>query len=69
MRDDQVADRVVGRHAAGVADDVRVAGLQAEQVLDVEPRVHARDDRDPPRRREREIGLVERLGIGAGVLE
>ena len=44
VRNDQAADRILGHHAAGIADDVRFAGLQPEQVFHVEPRVHARHD-------------------------
>ena len=43
---DQRADHVVGHEPAGVADDVGVAGPQAEGLLDVEPGVHAGHDRE-----------------------
>ena len=54
LADDQRADRVVGREAAGVADDVGVAAAQAEDVLDRQPRVHAGEDGELPAGRERE---------------
>ena len=44
---DQRADDVLGHEAARVADDVRVADPQPERLLDVEPGVHARQDREP----------------------
>ena len=40
----QRADHVVGDHAAGVAQDVRLAIAQAQGGEDVQARVHARDD-------------------------
>ena len=43
---DQRADRVLGGERAGVPDDVRVADPQPERVLDVDPGVHARQDRE-----------------------
>ena len=46
LADGQGADDVVGDHAAGVADGVAVAELQAERVVQVEPGVHAGDDGD-----------------------
>ena len=46
LRDAQRADRVVGHQAAGVADDVRVAALQAEHREQVDARVHAGEHRD-----------------------
>ena len=48
---------------AGVADDVGVAGPQAERVLDVEPGVHAGDDGQARQRRGRQRRAVERLGV------
>ena len=63
LADDERADRVVGREAAGVADDVGVAGPQAERLLDVEPGVHAGDDREPGQRRGGQRRAVERLGV------
>ena len=63
LADDERADDVVGRDAARVADDVRVADAQAERLLDVEPRIHAGDDRDAPERRRGQGRSIERLGI------
>ena len=40
MRDDQRAQCIIGNDAAGVSNDVRVTGLQAERP-DGKPRVHA----------------------------
>src|ERR1700692_1581861 len=65
MRNDQAADRIIGYDAPGVANNVGVAGLQAKQVLHVEPRVHARHDRHALSRLDRLLsrisGLVHRL--------
>jgi hypothetical protein len=52
LRDRERADLVVGDHAAGVADDMRVALVEAEQAVGIQPRVHARDDGNPFRGRE-----------------
>ena len=62
---DERADDVVGHEAAGVADDVGVAGPQAERLLDIEARVHAGDDDQPRQRRGGQRGSVERLGIAS----
>lgn len=43
MRDDQATNRVVCEFTTSMPDDVRLAGLQTEQVLDVESSVHARN--------------------------
>ena len=50
LADRQRPDLVVGHDAAGVADDVRLAVVQAEEAVDVEPGVHAGDDGDVLRR-------------------
>src|SRR3954447_12471304 len=63
LTDDQRADDVVGCDAAGISDDVRIAGSEAERLLDVQPRVHARDDRDPAQRRGGQRGPIERLRV------
>jgi hypothetical protein len=57
------ADRVVGREATGVPDDVRVPGSQTERLLDVQARVHARDHRKARKRRSRQRGPIERLDV------
>jgi hypothetical protein len=44
---------VVGDHAAGVAEDVRVAFVQRERFEDVEARVHAGHDHEPALRLDR----------------
>ena len=54
LGDGQRADLVVGDDAARVADDVRVAFVQAEDAVDVEPGVHAGDDGDVLGRGQRE---------------
>jgi len=45
VRDDETADHIVSHHAPRIADDVRVARLEAEQVLYIETRIHAGHDR------------------------
>ncbi len=69
LGDRQRADLVVGDDAAGVADHVRVALLQAEQAVGVQARVHAREHRDLARGRQRQLALVEGRGVGLGVGE
>jgi hypothetical protein len=69
LRDGQRADFVVGDHAAGVADDVGVALLQAEQAVGVEAGVHARDHCDLATGGQRQVPLVERGGVGLGVTQ
>jgi thiol-disulfide isomerase/thioredoxin len=44
MGDDQRAQGVVGGDAAGVADHVRVAGMQAQAVLEQDAGIHAGED-------------------------
>jgi hypothetical protein len=44
MGDDQGAEGVFGGNASGVADDVGVAGLEAEELFNVNARVHAGED-------------------------
>src|SRR5690606_31499594 len=45
MGDNEVANLDLVAHAAGIANDVRVSGLKAEQILDVDTGVHASDYR------------------------
>src|SRR5262245_13133878 len=47
LRDRERADLVVGDHTSRVADHVGIALLEPEQRVWVQPRIHARDDRDP----------------------
>ena len=74
LADDERADRVVGREATRVPDDVGVAGPQAQDVLDRQARIHARQHGKLPPRRERERRTVELsrvalvLGQGACIL-
>jgi hypothetical protein len=51
LRDRQRADLVVRDHAACVPDDVGVALGEAEQTVGIQPRIHARHDRDALGRR------------------
>ncbi len=72
LADGQRADDVVGDHPAGVADDVGFALVETEDAVNVEPGVHARDDRDVFARRQRQrpaevarvLGVVGQVVIG-----
>jgi hypothetical protein len=55
--DDEGADGVVARAAAGVADDVRVALTEACELGGVKPRVHAGEDGEAARGGHREPRL------------
>jgi len=44
MRNDQGAQRVFGGDTAGVANDVGIAGFEAEKLFDGDARVHAGED-------------------------
>ena len=46
LADDQRADDVIGGESARIPDDVRLPGPQPEGDVDLEPRVHAGDDRE-----------------------
>ena len=65
LGDDQRAEGVTGE-APGIADDVRIAFLEAKRPRGNESGVHAGDDRDLPRGRQRQFALGEAGGI-AGV--
>jgi hypothetical protein len=67
LGDDQGPDHVVGDDPAGVADDVRVPRLQPEHRIDVQPCVHAGDDRDTSARASGEITVSELPGAVSGV--
>lgn len=62
LADRQRADLVLGYDPAGITDDVRLALVQPEQTVDVEPGVHARNHRELLGRRQRQRP-VETLGI------
>ncbi|NYJ05606.1 hypothetical protein GGQ55_001884 [Geodermatophilus daqingensis] len=68
LADRERADLVVGDHAAGVADDVRLALVEAEHAVDVEAGVHAGQDGDVLGRRQGERA-GEGLGVAGVVLE
>ena len=61
LRQAQRTDHVVGDHAAGVADDVRLAVTQPEDLEDVHPRVHAGHDREVALRSDRQVAVGELL--------
>ncbi len=67
VRDHQRPDGIVARPSTGIADHVGVAFGQTCVLGRVEPRVHAGEDGEAARGRQREAALVaERLGV-AGV--
>ena len=66
VRDHQRADGIVAGAAAGVADYVCVAFAQSGVPGGIEPRVHAGENREMARGRERELTLrSERAGIAS----
>ena len=69
LRNHQRADRVVTDHAAGVTDHVRVAFLEAQQLVRVETRVHAGHHRQLAPRRHGQAALVEALRVASVTFE
>src|SRR5215216_5599818 len=69
LGDRQRTDLVVCNDPACVADDVRIALLQPEDLVHVEAGVHAGDHRNSPGRRQRQGPLIEGLGVGRVILE
>src|SRR5438477_2337888 len=67
-RNHEGADRVVGGEPACVPNDVRVAGADADDLLDGEARVHAGDDRPAPGRRQSERAAIEARRVAGVVL-
>src|SRR3954462_15960174 len=65
--DHERAQRVVARPAAGVADHVRVALGEPRELGRVQPGVHAGQDREPARWRQRQPALVAERGRVARV--
>ena len=64
VRDDERAQRVVGDEPARVADDVRIALVEPDELRRIESCVHARDDREPPAGRHRQVAFREARGVG-----
>ena len=63
MGDDERAQRVFGDDAAGIADDMGVADIQAEGA-DGEPRIHAGEDGELAFGTRREVFELVRAGVG-----
>src|SRR5439155_2977806 len=63
------SDRILGGRTARVADDVRVALLQAQDLVHVEPRVHAGEYRHVLGRGQGKVALLERTDIGVVVAD
>ena len=61
--DDQRAQRILRGDPAGVADDVRFSGLQPQELLHRQPRVHAGQHRQLARRRHGQIAQLELFRI------
>ena len=62
LGDDQGAERVVGDHAAGVADDVGLALAEPQQGVHVEAGVHAGDHGQALARGHGQVALLEGAG-------
>jgi hypothetical protein len=69
LRDSQGSDLVVGYDASGVANHVRVTLLKPQHTVDVQARVHAGDHGHTLSRGQREVALVERLGVSLVVVQ
>ena len=59
MRDDQRAQGVVGGDAAGIADHVRVPGMQSQAMLEQDTGIHAGQHGDVPLGADGEISQSE----------
>ena len=59
---------IVGYHAAGIAEDMRVAFLEPEDLADMQAGVHAGQHKELLRRRQWKASF-ERLRIGLVVLQ
>ena len=54
-----VSDRIIRRHSARVSNDVRLALVEAEDLVHVQSRVHAGQHRDLLGGRKRQVALGE----------
>jgi hypothetical protein len=68
LRDQKGADGILGRHAPGVANDMGIALLQAQDFADDEARIHAGQDCDLPAGGHRQPALVEGSDVAGVVL-
>ena len=59
---DQRAHHILGRERTRVPDDVRVADAQPKGVLDLDPGIHAGDDRERGQGRRGQPAAIEDLG-------
>src|SRR5579875_72442 len=69
LGDEERADRVLGDHPAGVADDVSVSLLQTQDPMHVDARVHAGDDGQLLGGWRGELPFGEALGVASVVLQ
>ena len=69
LGDRQGANGVIGGDPAGVADDVSIAFLQAQNLVDMQAGIHAGEDGQLLRRWQRQRPFVERTSIGLVVLQ
>ena len=61
--EDERAEHVVGDAGAGVAQDLRVAGREAEHLQRLDPRVDARQHGEPSGRARLEPGELELVRV------
>ena len=62
VRNDERADCVIARPSARVTNDVGVAFAEARVLCRVQARIHARQNREPPSRREGQAALLAKVG-------
>jgi len=68
MRYQKASDRILAYHASGIANDVCLTGLQTQEILDIESRIHAAEYGDASRRLDGLLAgvpcVVTRLACG-----
>src|SRR5918998_3477491 len=69
LGDGQRTDLIVCYDPTRVADNVCITLPQAKDLVHIETRVHAGDHRNTPGRGQRQIPLLERVGVGCVILE
>src|ERR1700744_2073536 len=67
LADGERADHVVGDDAARVTHDVSLTHLEAQQAEDVDPRVHAGDDRQVLARADVEVAFGWEMVLAPGL--
>ena len=54
LADRERPDLVLGNDTPRIADDMGLALVQPQNPVDIQPRIHTRDDREVPARRQRQ---------------